>query len=234
MTCPCFRYIIGRGCHECHFCSNKHAFVAQTCVCHDRCFVTKCVLLSQQKFCCNRITFVTTNCCSKRVFVMTHTLLSTTKDVLSQQTCVCCDKNVLVAKKTFVVKKICLSWQRFCHDRRNFVTPSIFLYGRIACQQFDLTFSHTCLAAGTLPCPHEPVSSLTCLMASQCKTIFLPTATVLCYRYCVTSTVLPVLLPLWLNSLCYLSCCHLWSKFALNCLTTGAIPCHLWPKGGRG
>ena len=112
ITCPCFRYIIGGSCHEYHFCSNKHVFVAQTCVCHDKCFVMKCVLLSQQKFCCNRIMFVTTNCCNKHVFVMTHILLS-------QQKMFCRSKHV------FVVTKMCLLQKNFCCEKNMFVMTKV-------------------------------------------------------------------------------------------------------------
>ena len=98
------------------------------------------------------------------------------------------------------------------------VATSILLYSRVACQQFDLTFPHTCLAEGTLPCPLEPVCPLTGFSVQN-----------LLFFTNSSSTVLPVLCYHFGLTLCYLSCCHLWSKFSLNCLAIGAIPGHLWP-----
>ena len=113
----------------------KHLLVWQKYVCHKKCFlgVTK-ICLSQQNFCCDKY--------------------------LSQQACVCCDKNdtwtilsrqklcfvvtnmclsqkifvvtkVLSQQKYFVITNIILSWQKFHHNKHTFVaTKDMFCHDK--------------------------------------------------------------------------------------------------------
>ena len=71
------------------------------------------IFLSQQRFCCDKHTFVTTKdvfCCDKHTFVTTEDVFCcdkhsfvTTKDVF------CCDKHMFVVTNVFVATKIILA-----------------------------------------------------------------------------------------------------------------------------
>ena len=81
-------------------------------------FVTTSTCLLQQntsfvvtKVCMLRETFVTTNICHDKSFVATNIIL------LWQQTHICYDKY--------------MSWQKFCHDKDNFVTAKTFVAASI-------------------------------------------------------------------------------------------------------
>ena len=85
-------------------------------VCHNKSFVTTSILLWWQKMC-----FVMTN-----MFVMTKvslsqhkTFVATTKMFAATNIC---------HNKSFVVTKICLSWQKYCHHKHTSVaTKDMFL-----------------------------------------------------------------------------------------------------------
>ena len=191
-------------------------------VCHDKRFVTKHILLSQQNtsfvktkvyllwqnyVCHDKLLQQTCICCDIYTFL-------TTKDILSQQTCLSWQK-CACHNKTFVANFF-WSWQNVCRDKHKFVATSILLYGRVACQQFDLTFPHTCLGAGTLPCPLEPVFSYLSNGISMQNHFFINSSStvlpVLFYQYCVTSTVLPVL------------CYHFGLTLSVTCLAVTFDP----------
>ena len=63
--------IVGGSCHKCQFCLRKYltrvcrdkhtsVLLSQTRICHKKCFVVTKLCLSQQKFCRDKHTFVTT------------------------------------------------------------------------------------------------------------------------------------------------------------------------------
>ena len=127
--------ITGRSCIKYDFCHNKHMFVTtkvclsqkkkqkkktsvmtKVCLLRQKCFVTTNMCLSQnvatKMFCHDKHVFVT-----KPLAYFFHDK----RHVLSQQTCVCCNKSNRNCPTKVAVTKVCLSWQKFCCNKHTFV-----------------------------------------------------------------------------------------------------------------
>ena len=99
-----WKSVVGGSCHKCHFCCDKtHLLLGQKYAYHDKSFVMNFLIYHNK-------TFVTTNICrDKHNFVMTINFFATTSILLLRQ------------NTSFVMTKVCLSRQKFCHDKHVFV-----------------------------------------------------------------------------------------------------------------
>ena len=130
--------ITGGSCHKYHFCQDKSFVAKNTCLSWQQkkrlLIVMTKECLSRQNFCHDKYIYVTTNiCCDKHTFVTQtyvchdkHVSFVVTKVCLSWQIVVatntCLSQQIFVATIFVVATNIILLWQKFCRGKHTFVT----------------------------------------------------------------------------------------------------------------